>query len=347
MMVRVAIDGLGLVGAFGVGVEAFRRGLEAGRMDPVLGHFGPAGGELPFPTLPARAEGVEQFVSPGALRRVDGFSRLAVLAAGSALEHAGLTDVESLRVGLVVATGYGATSTSFAFMDSMVENGDACASPIRFSNSVHNAAAANVAILFGIEGPCLTVSQFEMSVPVALGAAIGWLEEESVEAVLFGGVDELCPQLAYAYARYFGDHPGAMVPLELERQTAIPGEGAAFFLLRRLDASTRPLAIIEDHWLGAASDRPDQMGASLILGADGHRRSGAEYEAFTDCARCHAAVYGALPVGPAFDLAAAVVTQQAREAGPRGSVTVVKADCHGCIALTTISPGAGLDGRAA
>jgi 3-oxoacyl-[acyl-carrier-protein] synthase II len=81
-----------------------------------------------------------------------------------------------------------------------MDYGDACASPTLFSNSVHNAAAGHISIMLGLDGPCLTVSQFEMSGPSGLLSAIQWLKEERVEQVLLGAVEEYCDVLV----RYHG-----------------------------------------------------------------------------------------------------------------------------------------------
>lgn len=304
-MNTMAIQGIGLVGGFGCGLEDFAAALAGGAVPTRPAAF--AGGEIP--ALLADTAPLERFVDKRALRRIDHFSRLALLGAHLALEDAGLPALDRTRLGLIVATGYGASATTFSFLDTVLDGGDALASPTHFSSSVHNAAAAHVAILLGITGPNLTVSQFELSVPSALLAAQGWLAEGRVDAVLFGGVDEACAVLRYCWGRFFPEPSDLICPFEFDRQSAVPGEGAAFFLLTAESGTARYGRITEVRQGNAAVRPPLLDAASLyLLGADGHRECGANYPRHLSAeARCsaYAPSYGSLPVGPAFDLAVA------------------------------------------
>ncbi len=107
-------------------------------------------------------------------------------------------------------------------MDSYIEKGDKLASPTHFSNSVHNAAAAHVSICYGITGPNLTISQFDMSFFPALITAMAWLGTEKVDAVLLGTSDAFCDVLGYCIDK-FSSIKG--------NQGYSFGEGSAFFLL--------------------------------------------------------------------------------------------------------------------
>ncbi len=307
-MNTMAIRGIGLVGGFGCGLAAFEAALAAGSVPTRPAPF--AGGEIP--ALLADTAPLTRFVDKRALRRIDHFSRLTLLGAYLALEDAALPALDRARLGLIVATGYGATATTFAFLDSVLDDGDQLASPTHFSSSVHNAAAAHAAILLGITGPNLTVSQFEMSVPSALLAAQGWLAEGRVDAVLFGGVDEACAVLRYCWQRFFPETSTAIRPFDFAAQSAVPGEGAAFFVL---SADTGPARYgrITAVRQGNCADRDLALDSAplYLLGADGHRECGADYpRRLPAAARCaaFAPLYGSLPVGMGFDLAVAALS---------------------------------------
>ncbi len=122
---------------------------------------------------------------------------MAMLAAGKAIQNASPSIVNKEKTGVIVASGFGAARTTFAFLDSYIEKGDSLASPTHFSNSVHNAAAAHISIGYGIQGPSLTVSQFDMSFISALLSAGIWLKEGKVDSVLIGSCDEYCNVLGY------------------------------------------------------------------------------------------------------------------------------------------------------
>jgi 3-oxoacyl-[acyl-carrier-protein] synthase II len=332
-VVPLAVAGIGVVGGFGVGLGELRLTLE-GKRSPMVGKLEYQGlqGTESVPVLQTDLAALEEFVSKRALRRVDRFSRLALLGACLALKDAGLSRFESLdrpeeRTGIIVATGYGAAATTFAFLDSVIHDGDVCASPTHFSNSVHNAAAAHISILLKITGPCLTASQFELSTVSALFTARQWLTEGRVDRVLFGAVDEHCPVRGYCWSRFFGpqasDQP--VTPLELDRQTAIMGEGAAFFVLERSGyGSAGAYGHVVNVGMGREDHRnldvfsdgppggPDSPGTLLLLGADGHKAAGARYRHVLEAAgrqplmvAACAPAYGSLPVGQAFDLAVA------------------------------------------
>ena len=311
---RAAIEGIGVVGGFGCGVEKLRRALICGKCTPKMIPVTIRNQTAELPVYLCDTSFLETFINKRALRRVDHYSRLAVLGSFLALEDAGVLKDDHQNLAIVVATGYGASLTTFSFLDTAFDDGDACASPTLFSNSVHNAAAAHISILLKARGPNLTVSQFEMSVPSALLAACRLLEDKVVDAVLFGGVDEYCGVLGYCWQRFFGpDSAVSMKPLEWNNQSAIAGEGSAFFFLTRDEGNKPKYGFITDIQIGhVEKHKPQsQVGAFLFLGADGQKSSGIHY------ARCiqqgtHAAVYtplyGSFPVGFAIDMAIAAVS---------------------------------------
>lgn len=104
---------------------------------------------------------LEKLVSARVLRRMDHFTKMGLLGAHLALADAGLEAAGQEGLGVIIASGYGATTTTYALLDSLIHDGDACTSPTHFANSLHNACAANMAIVLGTTGPNLTVSQFD------------------------------------------------------------------------------------------------------------------------------------------------------------------------------------------
>jgi len=122
---------------------------------------------------------------------------MALLSSGKAMKDAGLSLFSKERTGVILATEYGALETTFSFLDSYIEKGDKLALPTSFSNSVHNAAAAHISIGYGMKGPSLTISQFEMSFFSALLTAGAWLETGKTDAVLVGACDACCGVLEY------------------------------------------------------------------------------------------------------------------------------------------------------
>lgn len=318
----MAIRGLGVVGGFGCGQQDLEAALRGKLPQPGQVAFDNDGRRVELPAFLADTGRIEEFLPKRALRRIDHYSRLALLGASLALADAGREGIDPERLGVVIASGYGATRTTFAFLDSVIDDGDQCASPTHFSNSVHNAAAAHISILLGITGPSLTVSQFEMSVPSALLSAARWLDEGRVDAVLFGGIDEYCDVLGYCWEHFFGRGDGGPIrPLELQRQSAILAEGAAFFLLTREEGKPSRYGSVTGVSIGRQDghELPVADDALLLLGVDGHRRCGSLYPRQIPPAAdvvSYSPLYGSLPVGPAFDLAIAAMIRAGGEIFP-------------------------------
>ncbi len=309
-MKPLAISGMGLVGAFGCGRADFLAAIAAGTSEVTQTELR---GQC-LPVYRADVAPLEKYLNKRALRRIDHFSRLALLGAYEALADAGQPELDKSRIGVIVGSGFGALATTFAFLDSVINDGDVLASPTAFSNSVHNAAVAHITMQLGISGPGLTVSQFDMSYVSALLAASQWLEEGRVDAVLYGVVDEYCDILGYCLQRYAsGSVPEQMSPLEADKLTAIAGEGAAFLLLQRAEDVADSVKI-QAVQMGQRGDL-DQRG-ELLLSCDGFPQTARQYAPLAgnlEQRHCYTQVYGASPVAPAFDLAVATLALEGAE----------------------------------
>jgi len=231
----MAIQGIGCIGGFGCGNESFVAALKDGYSQTTPIESTHPTGQRYLPALLANTDRLTDFVPRRSLRRIDHFSRMALLGGYLALEDAGLAVEDCGRIGVIVASGYGAATTTFNFLESIIDDGDSCASPTNFSNSVHNVAAAYLSMQLQALGPNLTISQFDMSISAALYNAACWLEQGRVDTVLVGGVDEHSSLLNYCYQRYFTDSVVAerIAPFNFEQQSAVVAEGAAFLVLSR------------------------------------------------------------------------------------------------------------------
>ena len=309
----IFINGIGAAGGFGYGIDALIQCIETGsRLPPVLSQE--AASFDYYPSYVADTSCLNEFVSRKVLRRIDRFSQLALTGACLALKDAGLDSLKGKKTGLVICSGYGSVKTTFSFLDSLIDYGDSCASPTLFSNSVHNSAAGHISIILGIDGSCLTVSQFEMSVHSALISATMWLKEERADRILFGAVDETCDVLKYSYKRFFDDNKDlTMTPLASDRQSAIPGEGAVFFLLSKEKTSDKYNIAIDSVSVNSIfnNDMSFSEDSLFIVNADGHKNCDMHY---TDLlpegalVSCYTPFYGSLPIGPAFDMAIAAIS---------------------------------------
>jgi len=220
----VTFLGMGVISPCGRGTECHLAALERGGEDAV-------GTRVAADVLKDRAVLRN-------MRRADRFSRMAVLAAHDALADAGIAVAEGDHaLGLVVTTGFGPHGTTFSFIDDILDYGDAEVSPIKFSNSVHNAAAHYIAATVGSRGPTTTLTGFRSV--FAEGLALGrlWLTQDACAYVLVGYVETLSEPMEFIDTTMGSRHRGR--PLQpfnfsLDGKQSLT-EGAVFVVL---DAST-------------------------------------------------------------------------------------------------------------
>lgn len=320
-MSAIGIYGMGVVGGFGFGKEALSASLAAslnGNL-PVLQDIkaGP-GDDTTLPSLMADLAPLKQHFKPMKLRRVDRFSQLALLAATECLgETAPLAGEDTA---LLLASGYGAAKATFSFLDTSRET---MPSPTHFANSVHNSATSTIAIFHKLKGPCCSVSQFEMSFAAAMASARAWLDGGKIKSVMVIAADEYCEVNWNSRLRFFGQPEGDAAPFDGSRHTAIPGEGAACFLLERAEDRATPPPY---GYLAHASVTRD--GKTLhdwqadrkriaFLGLDGHKGCHGYYAPWETMPQAaYTRLFGSLPTSQAFDMAIACAAVKAGEYVP-------------------------------
>lgn len=323
-MIRMAIEGMGIVSAAGNGQDALTQAA-----------LGVLGG-VPGLSCACKADTGEltRFVQGKALRRVDHFTRMTLLATHLALEDAGLVRDDLDHTGIVLATGYGPVKQTFDFLDSIIDFGPEMASPQAFAHSVHNIPAATVALLTGLRSPCFTICQLDTAVAAAAITACAWLGEGRVQRVLLGAVDEHTDLLEENALRIARDIPPG---LSGGRRNTPPGDGAVFFSLHA-DPSRARHGFFE-----AASVCRDACiaGAEPVFfsGSASPQRRG-KPPLFLD----FSAAYGNTPTAMAFDAALATMALRGRLGpglGANGSIHCMSRDRSGLIGSIRVRRGAG------
>lgn len=320
----LSILGMGLVSSLGGGIDPLRSALRGeGRPNVMMKPVETAHGVVEAPLYAAEPEGLDRFVPKRSLRRVDRFVRMALLASFLAFEDAGMTPGDApARVGLAFGTGYGPLATTFEFQDTIIHDGDRCASPTAFAGSVHNAPASQVSIAMKIEGPCQTITAFGHTVAGALRTAEAWLNEGVVDTVLVGLGDEFHPLGAYALANMDATFCQEMTPLDFSLCTYRPGEMFSALLLGRAgEGKAKRGAIEEIQTLDREYERAREIISrhdAAILGATG-RRSDFAYESLRLPGQRYAVYtpyYGGAPTSFGMDLAAGIVALEERTLFP-------------------------------
>ena len=175
---------------------------------------------------------------PGvSLRRIPRYARMALLAAVQALDAAGWRHKEVLhKTALVFGTAYSSSQMSMDFMDSILDNGPHLSSPTAFSHAVNNMGTGLLSLLLGIEGPCFTISQFELSFAGALSTATALLNSGRAERVLLCAVDECDSRFLHCCPQYLHSElpqtEGAVALCLVNASAGAPAVAAPFVQVR-------------------------------------------------------------------------------------------------------------------
>lgn len=173
--------------------------------------------------------GVPSRFSRSQLRRLSRLARLALPVVEEAMGEARLS--VGPDVGLVVGTGLADLDETLSFLNGVHERGERFASPQNFQRSVHSSVAGELAILYGMTGFNLTVTQGLASGEAALWSAGLAVSAGHCTVAVAVAVDGLSDGLMAALSALG----------HAENQA---GEGAAAVVVERTDAlkGRRPLA---------------------------------------------------------------------------------------------------------
>ncbi|MBN2809430.1 MAG: beta-ketoacyl synthase chain length factor [Deltaproteobacteria bacterium] len=311
-MIPLAIHGIGAVGAFGAGRHHLRAALQGEkRVEPEITEIKTKRGSHQLPVFRAATDDLKTRIPNRNRRRLDHFSQLALLGACLACEDSG-SPLNGARTGLIIASAYGATATTFSFLDSLIDDGDLLASPTLFANSVHNAAAAHIAAHLQITGPSLSLTQGQLSLPMALLTAAQWLADGRADTILCGVVEEYCDVLGYCWQNYL-EQKETTTAENSDPAPAFygPGEGSLFLRLSR-PAGTAPLyGYLEKLEL---NPNPIKSSAKTSTGPRFYSRPpGRKHPEINLAAPSQqlqidlSQICGVLPIAAAFDLAALII----------------------------------------
>jgi 3-oxoacyl-[acyl-carrier-protein] synthase II len=226
----VVVTGLGTAGAYGCGRAALERALAAGEV-PAPAEIDRSGGYHRRPgarrLLLAPMTALAPWLPPAEARRMSPPSRLAVAAARMALAEAAIApeEVAGPATAVVIATSFGPSSFSEALVRQVLTEGPEAASPYYFTESVANAAAAQIAISCAARGANLTLCQREAGALLALGRGAAEVAAGRADRALVGAVDEIAP-LTHALLDRFGGLARRR-PDRAEAAAARQGERAA------------------------------------------------------------------------------------------------------------------------
>jgi 3-oxoacyl-[acyl-carrier-protein] synthase II len=247
---RVAVTGLGLRVALGAEpMSVFDRLMAAeSAIRPFLPQPAVAGARSPVPAVACEDFDPEQAVGRTMTFLTDRYAQLGVAAATDAWIDAGLpTDAaspsERLDAAVTWGTGLGGTrAIENAYFD-VLQRGRSRASPMLIVMAMHNAAAAHIAIRFGIGGSATTSSVACASSAIAIGEALRLIRSGEADLVVAGGSEAPLTAgmlMAWDAMRVLAptSETGAAAscrPFSRDRSGLVLGEGAGALILESLE----------------------------------------------------------------------------------------------------------------
>jgi len=246
---RVVITGLGTVNPLGKDTSTFWQRVQAGEsgIGPVT-RFDASdfssriAGEIPDFSDRHVLESRES-------RRMDLFSRFAIVAAMEALGDAGIDtdDLDPDRIGVLLGVGFGGMDTLELEFKHLFARGPKGVHPLLVPKMISNIAAGHIAIRIRAYGPSYTVVSACASATDAIGESYRWIKDGATDIMLSGGTEAPVSALALAgfcvlqaVSTKFNDDPErASRPFDGARDGFVLGEGAGILVLEELEHALR------------------------------------------------------------------------------------------------------------
>jgi 3-oxoacyl-[acyl-carrier-protein] synthase II len=209
-------------------------------------------------------------------KRLDRFAVLGIEAAVQAVEMSGIdfAKMDPERCGVVVGSGVGGIKTIEDGEILLRERGPERVSPFTVPRLMANAAAGNISIRYGLQGPASTHATACASSGHAMGDAMHILRRGEADAMIVGGAEAAVGPIcvaAFAAMKALStrnsDPTKASRPFDKDRDGFVLSEGAAMFVLETEEHAKARGATIYAEIVGYANScdayhitAPDEQG---------------------------------------------------------------------------------------
>lgn len=280
-MNRVVITGMGAVTPIGNNVESFRAGLIDGKngIEPIKS----------FDTEPFKAKlageikdlDFLEFIDKKDARRMDRFTKLAVVAAEEAVNQANLQGAyDPFDINVLVSSGIGGLITMEENVAKYLEKGPGRVSPFFIPMNIVNMAAGEIAIRHKAMGASFAPVSACASGTHSIGEGFRAIKHGYAKACIVGGTEgSITPMAVAGFSNMKAlnetdDSKLGSMPFDENRSGFIIGEGAGVLILENLeDALKRGAKILgEVVGYGVTTDayhitapHPEALGAYMAM----------------------------------------------------------------------------------
>lgn len=260
--VRLAVLSAGVVSAAGQSWEEIGRVFHAdGAASSLMELRAPLRGG-PVPAYACGEFGAPELIPPARRRKLGRLQQMMLVAARRSLGAGGSPALPQDGTCVTVGTGLGCLNETASFVENLLINEERAPLPTRFTNSVHNACASNLAIELGLKGLNSTFTHREVSFEAALWQSAREISQGRADFALAAGADELNSYVLAAGARWGWWNAATPAPRPFAddlraNQRSLPGEGAVVFVLADADKMPNALARVAAIRLGRFATLPD------------------------------------------------------------------------------------------
>lgn len=257
-MKRVVVTGMGAVTPIGNNVEEFWSGVKQGRIG-----FAPISR---FDTTEYKCKlaaevknfNPEEHMDKKSARRMELFCQFAAVAAGEAIQDAGL-DMEkedTWRVGCAIGSGIGSLQAMEREYGRLTEKGPSRVGPLFVPLMISNMAAGNVSIMYGLKGKSINVVTACATGTNSIGEAFRTIQYGDADVMLAGGTEGAVTPMGIAGFTALTalsdsqDPQRCSIPFDKDRSGFVMGEGAGVVVLEELEHARKRGAHIYAEVLG-------------------------------------------------------------------------------------------------
>ncbi|MBR4646667.1 MAG: beta-ketoacyl-ACP synthase II [Bacteroidales bacterium] len=238
---RVVVTGIGTLTPIGNNVAEYWENLLKGKSGAShITYFDTAKFKTKFACQLKNYNPSDHF-TPKELSKLDRCAQYAMITTDEAVRDAGIdwSRVDKERVGVVFGTGIGGlTSSEQAVQQFMIQDREPRFSPFHLLRVLANTVSGNIALKYGLEGPCYITTSACASSANAIGDACYAIALGKSDMIVTGGTESAIIELAVggfnamrALSTRNEDPEHASRPFDKDRDGFVMGEGAATLIL--------------------------------------------------------------------------------------------------------------------
>jgi 3-oxoacyl-(acyl-carrier-protein) synthase len=242
-MEKIAVTGIGVVSPSGIGKRQFWANIKSGRS--FIKKITRFDASLYPSHIAGQIDDLEKYshISERLLKKIDAFSHMALVAAESALQDAGIDikNEDPSLVGIFLGNAIGGWLYAETELRDLYLEGREGVSPYMASAWFPAAPQGQVSIYYGIKGFSKTIVSDRASSLMALGYARKVLAKNKLNMILGGGMEApvtpyalLCCNTYGALSKNNNDPAGAYRPFDQERSGFVIGEGAGIVVMESI-----------------------------------------------------------------------------------------------------------------